>query len=250
MIKGFSNLTPEEISTATGIDISSARLAKKRFYSEPVIIEGDRETILKIFKNIISIVFICILLITINPASAETIPGNKVQYIIDNSTITRIQKPLVIRTDRETLEYFMEHVEELTKHGKDFRKRELLLEVKGNGRYGIQMPAKHITGEFVLAERKPQKVIYLGHGNAAIFFNFSGFIVLEIDYTTQDDQEGFYEDVKTAVHLKFDNTFFAFLAKAASPILVPKLDKLITKFAKKTKSVVETAYANKKAQNR
>lgn len=219
-------MTPEEISTATGIDTSSARLAKKRFY----------------------IVLICISLI--KSALAEPISGHKAQYIIDNSTITRIQKPLVIRTDRETLEYFMEHVEELTRHGKDFRKKDLLLEVKGNGRYGIQMPAKHITGEFVLAERKPQKVIYLGHGNAAIFFNFSGSVVLEIDYTIQNDPEGFYEDVKTAVHLKFDNAFLAFLAKAASPILVPKLDKLITKFAAKTKSVVETAYANKKAQKK
>ncbi|MFN3532306.1 MAG: HAD-IIB family hydrolase, partial [Candidatus Brocadia sp.] len=261
MIKGFSDLTPEEISTATGIDISSAKLAKKRFYSEPIIIEGDKETIhevkqmisssglnfmeggrfhhvfgtttdkgkavrmliniykdnftdsiktiglgdslidlpmlatvdipilvkkssgnydkriqlpnliyadgigpegwnkaiLKIFKNIMPILFLCILLI--HPASAETISGHKAQYVIDNSTITRIQKPLLIRTDRETLEYFMEHAEELTKHGKDFREKELVLEVKGNGRYGIQMPARHITGEFELVERQPQKVI-------------------------------------------------------------------------------------------
>lgn len=195
--------------------------------------------------NRISILLVCLSLI--NPASAEPISRHKAQYVIDNSTITRIQKPLLIRTDRETLKYFMEHVEELTKHGKDFKKKELLLEVKGNGRYGIQMPARHITGEFELVERQPQKVIYLGHGTAAIFFNFSGSIVLEIDYSTQNDPEGSYEDVRTSFHLKFDNAFFAILAKAASPILIPQLDKLITRFAIKTKNVIEKAYANKKA---
>ncbi|MCK6470045.1 MAG: hypothetical protein L6Q53_17895 [Candidatus Brocadia sinica] len=214
-------------------------------YTDGIGPEGWNRAILKIFKNMISIVLICISLI--KPASAEPISGHNVHYIIDNSTITRIQKPLVIRTDRETLEYFMEHVEELTRHGKDFRKKELLLEVKGNGRYGIHMPAKHITGEFELAEQKPQKVIYMGHGNAAIFFNFSGSVALEIDYTTQNYPRGPYENVKTAVHLKFDNAFLAFLAKAASPVLVPKLDKLISKLATKTKNVVETAYANKKS---
>ncbi|MEP9409864.1 MAG: hypothetical protein HRF42_00390 [Candidatus Brocadia sp.] len=199
------------------------------------------------FINIISFLLICISLIY--PVSAEPMQGQKVQYIIDNSTVTRIQKPLIIRTDRETLEYFMEHVEELTKHGKDFKKKELLLEVKGNGRYGIQMPARRITGEFELAERQPQKVIYMGHGNAAMFFNFSGSIVLEIDYSTQSDSGISYEDVKTSVHLKFDNALFAILAKAASPVLIPQLDKLIARFATKIKNVIETAYANKKSTN-
>jgi len=151
-----------------------------------------------------------------------------------------------VHTDSETLEYFIEHVEELTKHGRDFSKKDLILEVKGNGRYGIQMPSKHVTGEFTLIERQPNKAIYLGHGNASVFFNFSGSVVLEINYSTQKDEKEFYEEVNTAVHLKFDNAFFAFLAKTASPILNPKLDKLINKFSTKTKKVVETAYANKK----
>ena len=195
--------------------------------------------------NTIFIFITCIL--PINPLYAEPIPTDRIQYIIDNSTVTRIQKPISVRTDRKTLEYFMEHVEELTRHGKDFNRKELILKPMGNGRYGIEMPAKHIIGEFELAERQPHKVTYMGHGNAAVFFIFSGSIVLEIDYTTQKDEIGSYEDVKTSVHLKFDNAFLALLARAASPILAPKLDKLITKFATKTRSVVETAYANKKS---
>ena len=46
--------------------------------------------------------------------------------------------------------------------------------------------------------------------------------------------------------MKFDNAFLGFLAKAASPVIIPKLDKLISKFSTKTKNVVEAAYANKK----
>jgi len=180
------------------------------------------------------------------PLYAETTASNRVQYIIDNSTFSRTQKPIVVRTDRKTLEYFIEHVEELTKHGRDFNQKELILEVKGNGKYGIQMPSKHITGEFELAERDPHKVIYIGHGNATVFFSFSGTIVLEISYTTHKDEKGCFEEVKTAVHLKFDNAILGFLAKAASPVIIPKLDKLISKFSTKTKKVVETAYANKK----
>jgi len=170
-----------------------------------------------------------------------------VRDIIDNSTITRVQKPLSVRSDRETLEYFIEHVEELTKHGKDFKKKELILEVRGNGRYGIEMPSKHITGEFELLERQSQKATYLGHGNASIFFSFSGSIVLKVDYSTQNDEGGAYEEVNTAVHLKFDNAFLGLIAKAASPILNPKLDKLIAKLAMKTKKVVEAAYAEKQS---
>lgn len=196
-------------------------------------------------------IFIFLLWISrINPLWSEDVVKDKVQHIIDNSTITRIHKPLAVRTDRETLEYFIEHVEELTKHGKDFKKKELILEVRGNGRYGIEMPAKHVTGEFELLERQPQKATYLGHGNAAVFFSFSGSIVLEVNYTTQNDDAGTYEEVKTFVHLKFDNAFLGLIAKAASPILNPKLDKLIAKFAKKTKQVVEAAYAEKMVLNR
>ena len=164
---------------------------------------------------------------------------------MDSSTFIRTQKPLAVRTDRNTLEYFIEHVDEITKHGKDFNKKELILEVKGNDQYGIQMPSKHVTGEFALVERQPNKTVYMGYGNASVFFNFSGAIVLEINYSTQKDEKGFYEEVNTAVHLKFDNAFFAFLAKTASPILNPKLDKLISKFSAKTKKVVETAYAKR-----
>lgn len=183
----------------------------------------------------------------IRPLYSVPVQTDRVQEIIDNSTITRILKPLAVRTDRDTLEYFMEHVEELTKHGKDFKKKDLILEVRGNGRYGIQMPSKHITGEFELVERQPHKATYLGHGNAAVFFNFSGSIVLEVDYTTQRDAAGSYAEVNTSVHLKFDNAFLGLIAKAASPILNPKLDKLITKFATKTKKVVEAAYTAKKS---
>ncbi|HHT9144903.1 MAG TPA: hypothetical protein ACFYD4_04370 [Candidatus Wunengus sp. YC61] len=181
-----------------------------------------------------------------HPLYAETTASNRVQYIIDNSTFSRIGKPIAVRTDRKTLEYFIEHVEELTKHGKDFNRKELILGVKGNGKYGIQMPSKHITGEFELIERQPHKVIYVGHGNAIVFFSFSGTIVLEINYTTQKDEKGYYEEVKTVVHLKFDNAILGFLAKAASPVIITKLDKLISKFSTKTKKVVEAAYANKK----
>ena len=87
----------------------------------------------------------------------------------------------------------------------------------------------------------------MGHGNATVFFNFSGTIVLEINYTTQKDEKGYYEEVKTVVRLNFDNAILGFLAKAASPVIIPKLDKLISKFSTKTKKVVETAYANKKS---
>ena len=206
---------------------------------------GKRQTCLSVATLML---LICVLVI--HPLYSAPMQTDSVQDIIDNSTITRIPKPLAVRTDRDTLEYFMEHVEELTKHGKDFKKKDLILDVRGNGRYGIQMPSKHITGEFELVERQPHKATYLGHGNAAVFFNFSGSIVLEVDYTTQRDAAGSYEEVNTSVHLKFDNAFLGLIAKAASPILNPKLDKLITKFATKTKKVVEAAYANKKVQNK
>ena len=181
----------------------------------------------------------------LTPLYPDSIPADKVQNIIDSSTFTRIQKPIAIRTDRKTLEYFMDHVEELTKHGRDFNRKELMLEVKGNGKYGIQMPSKHITGEFELVERQTDRVTYLGYGNATVFFSFSGTIVLEIEYSTQKDEIGYYEEVKTVVHLKFDNSFLAVLAKAASPILNPKLDKLINKFSTKIKRIVEDAYTKK-----
>ncbi len=112
------------------------------------------------------------------------------------------------------------------------------------------MPSKHVTGEFELVERQPNKAIYAGHGKARVFFGFSGAIVLEITYDTKKDKEGYYEEVKTSVHLKFDNPVLGFLAKAASPVIIPKLDKLISKFSTKTRKVVETAYANKRGLNK
>ncbi|MCF6158089.1 MAG: hypothetical protein E3K32_05855 [wastewater metagenome] len=183
-----------------------------------------------------------------SPLYSDPSPGDVLQQIIQNSTFTRVQKPLIIRTDKETLEYFMEHVEELVKHGKDFRNKELIIEAKDNGLYFIQMPQKRITGEFYLANRQPHKVIYLGQGNANTFFDFSGSVVLEIEYRTGKDKTGPYEKVKTAVHLQFDNTFLAVLAKAASPLLTPQLDKLIARLAAKTKRIVETAYETKNIQ--
>lgn len=196
-----------------------------------------------IYYTLFIFIFCCSRLI---PLYSDPLPIDKVQHLIDRSTITRIQKPLTVRTDKETLEYFMEHVEELTKQGKDFKRNELILEIKEDGQYGIRMPSKRVVGEFQLVKRQPQKVIYMGHGNATTFFSFSGSIVLEVHYTTQKDEIGPYENIKTTVHLKFDNAFLAILAKAATPILIPKLDKLITKFSMKTKSIIETAYANKK----
>ncbi|MCR4319869.1 MAG: hypothetical protein NUV74_05975 [Candidatus Brocadiaceae bacterium] len=204
---------------------------------------------MRIFHNVI---FICLFIFSwLAPLYPETVlsDSDKVQSIINSSTFTRVQKPLTIRTDRETLEYFIEHVEELTKHGRDFNRKELILEVKSNGTYGIQMPSKHITGEFELVERQPHKVIYMGHGSAVVFFGFSGTIVLEINYTTQKDEKGYYEEVNTSVHLKFNNAVLGILAKAASPILISKLDKLITKFSTKTKNVAEAAYANKNSSS-
>lgn len=165
---------------------------------------------------------------------------------MDSSTFIRTQKPFAVRTDRKTLEYFIEHVEELSKYEKDYNKKEPILEVKGNNRYGVQIPSKHVTGEFSLVERQPQRVIYMGHGNAASIFNFSGYVILVVDYATQADDIGSYEEVKTSVYVKFDNALLAFVAKVASPFVIPKLDNLMTKFSTKTKKVVEYAYAIRK----
>jgi mannosyl-3-phosphoglycerate phosphatase len=54
MIKGFSDLTPEEISTLTGLDPISAELSKRRFYSEPISIEGNADTIREVEKELLS----------------------------------------------------------------------------------------------------------------------------------------------------------------------------------------------------
>jgi len=202
----------------------------------------------RIFRNVILIGLFTFSWLA--PLYPEPVLSDSVHSIINSSTFTRIQKPLSVRTDRKTLEYFIEHVEELTKHGRDFNRKELILEVRGDSKYGIQMPSRHVTGEFALVERQPNKAIYAGHGNARVFFSFSGAIVLEITYDAKKDKEGYYEEVKTSVHLKFDNPVLGFLAKAASPVVIPKLDKLITKFSTKTKKVVETSHANKQGTNK
>lgn len=54
-IRGFSELTPEEISTLTGIDTGSAKLAKERSYSEPIIIEGSSEMVHDVKKKVSSL---------------------------------------------------------------------------------------------------------------------------------------------------------------------------------------------------
>ncbi len=177
---------------------------------------------------------------------AESIHRNKIKNIRDKSTIARTQKPLTIRTDRETLEYFIEHVEELTKHEKGFTDKELILDARGDGKYDIQIPPKKITGNFALTEWLADKAIYFGHGKAETFLHFAGTIVLEVGYTMLNDEAGCYADVKTGVYLGFDNPAVAMLAVVTSPIMNPQLDKLIAKFTKRTQQVVEAAYAKKK----
>jgi len=176
---------------------------------------------------------------------AEAVHTNEIQNTIDKSSITRTQKPLKIRTDREILEYFIGHVGELTKHKKGFTDKELILEAKGNGEYNIQIPSKKITGDFSLAEQQANKAIYFGHGKAESFLHFAGTIVLEVDYTMLNDKAGCYADVKMGVYLGFNNPAVAVLAVITSPILNPQLDKLIAKFTKRTQMVIEAAYAEK-----
>ncbi len=192
-----------------------------------------------IYKVIVIFLF-CFLWLT--PLYPESIQGS-IQEIIDNSTFVRIQKPFAVRTDRKTLECFTEHVEELSMCEKGCNKKELILEAKGDNRYGIQIPSAYATGEFALVERQPNEVIYMGHGSAAVIFNFSGCVILVVDYATRTDEKGSYEEVRTSVYLKFDNPLLAVLAKAASPFVNYKLDKLITEFSTKTKEVVEYSYA-------
>ncbi|MGQ3684413.1 MAG: HAD-IIB family hydrolase [Candidatus Loosdrechtia sp.] len=54
IIKGFSDLTPEEISSLTGLDPVTAELSKKRYYSEPIIIEGTPATLQEVKEKILS----------------------------------------------------------------------------------------------------------------------------------------------------------------------------------------------------
>ena len=176
---------------------------------------------------------------------AEATPQDEIKATISKSTIARTQKPLTMRTDRETLEFFIEHVEELTKQEKGFTDKELILDARGSGKYGIQIPPKKITGDFSLVERQADKAIYFGHGKAESFLHFAGTIVLEVGYTMLNDESGSYADVKTSVYLGFNNPAVALLTVISSPILNPQLDKLIAKFTKRTQQVVEAAYAKK-----
>lgn len=178
----------------------------------------------------------------------EATHQDEIKTTINKSTLARAQKPLTMRTDRETLEFFIEHVEELTKQEKGFTDKELILDARGNGKYGIQIPPKKITGDFTLVEQQADKAIYFGHGKAESFLHFAGTIVLEVGYTMLHDEAGCYADVKTGVYLGFDNPAVAMLAVVTSPILNPQLDKLIAKFTKRTQQVVEAAYARKKGE--
>ncbi len=177
---------------------------------------------------------------------AEATPPDEIKTTINKSALARTQGPLTMRTDRETLEFFIEHVEELTKQEKGFTDKELILGARGNGKYDIQIPSKKITGDFALVERQADKAIYFGHGKAESFLHFAGTIVLEVGYTMLNDEAGSYADVKTGVYLGFDNPAVAMLAVVTSPILNPQLDRLIARFTKRTQQVVEAAYAKKK----
>lgn len=179
-------------------------------------------------------------------SQAEPTLQDEIKTTMGKSTLARTQKPLTMRTDRETLEFFIEHVEELTKQEKGFTDKELILDARGDGKYGIQIPPKKITGDFVLADRQADKAVYFGHGKAESFLHFAGTIVLEVGYTMLNDESGSYADVKTGVYLGFDNPAVALLTVISSPILNPQLDKLIARFTKRTQQVVETAYAKKK----
>ncbi|MBF8277266.1 MAG: hypothetical protein HW390_2339 [Candidatus Brocadiaceae bacterium] len=178
-------------------------------------------------------------------SQVKATPQDEIKATISKSTLARTQKPLTMRTDRETLEFFIEHVEELTKQEKGFTDKELILDARGDGKYGIQIPPKKIIGDFSLVERQADKAIYFGHGKAESFLHFAGTIVLEVGYTMLNDELGSYADVKTGVYLGFDNPAVAVLTVISSPILNPQLDKLIAKFTKRTQQVVEAAYAKK-----
>ena len=178
----------------------------------------------------------------------EATPRYEIKATISKSTLARTPKPLTMRTDRETLEFFIEHVEELTKQERGFTDKELILDARGDGKYGIQIPPKKITGDFVLAERQADKAVYFGHGKAESFLHFAGTIVLEVGYTMLNDESGSYADVKTGVYLGFDNPAVAVLAVVTSPVLNPQLDKMIARFTKRTQQVVEAAYAKKKGE--
>ena len=178
-------------------------------------------------------------------AQEEATHQDEVKIAISKSTLARTQKPLSMRTDRETLEFFIEHVEELTKQEKGFTDKELILDARGDGKYGIQIPPKKIIGDFSLVERQADKAVYFGHGKAESFLHFAGTIVLEVGYTMLNDDLGSYADVKTGVYLGFDNPAVAVLVVVTSPILNPQLDKMVARFTKRTQQIVEAAYAKK-----
>jgi mannosyl-3-phosphoglycerate phosphatase len=52
-IKGFSNLTAEEISSLTGLSLQEAGFTKEREYDEPFLIEGGEQEVEKVRKKIL-----------------------------------------------------------------------------------------------------------------------------------------------------------------------------------------------------
>jgi len=52
-IKGFSDLTAEEISSLTGLSLQEAGFAKEREYDEPFLIEGGEQEVEKVRKKIL-----------------------------------------------------------------------------------------------------------------------------------------------------------------------------------------------------
>ncbi len=52
-IKGFSDLTAEEISSLCGLSLQEAGLAKEREYDEPFLIEGDEQEVWKVREKIV-----------------------------------------------------------------------------------------------------------------------------------------------------------------------------------------------------
>jgi len=52
-LKGFSNLTAEEVSSTCGLSLEEARFAKAREYDEPFLIEGGTEDVETVRKKIV-----------------------------------------------------------------------------------------------------------------------------------------------------------------------------------------------------
>lgn len=70
-IKGFSDMTPEEIASLTGLDIESAMRATKRDFSEPFVFDGQEEDLKRFIK-------------VINSLGLSCMKGNRFYHIIGN----------------------------------------------------------------------------------------------------------------------------------------------------------------------